>query len=429
LAQKRTYLPRESLKNSLSQFLEANKATPPTQAFFGLRFLEKLLSYRLGGSVAQVVTKGFENWMQIRSHSADLQPLSSPELVFAADERLASDGSVVTALQDEDLKNIVEKLKTLDCKRICIHFLHAHSNPAHEQKAAAFFAAEGFEVFTPTKTDNPDEVSRWRKNLLNAAVSGTFTELKSEINEVLTPVMSADNIWFLNGEGKLFRDESPERLLSIFATNSAMSSNHTATNTDLLYLGLERFTLFSANSWTTQWSSPWGQVEAPQASSRDLKIQPTLAMDLNAFKHITFTQKNEGWEPGPMFMGRGQRPCLLDLWSENSKLANVTGLNDRVVATGVQRFKNALLALLKISRSKDLEVDHLIKDLQSLSLQSLVTEVTLQRKSDKLILAGPLAPLLANGFKKDSSVTILSDDCIESRALAVSGMLALGARA
>jgi N-methylhydantoinase A/acetone carboxylase, beta subunit len=421
LAQKRAYLPRESLKSSLSQFLEANKETPPTKAFVGMRFLEKLLSYRLGGSVAQIVTQGFENWMQIRTQSAtSSQPLTESELLFAVNERVSYKGEVVTEIQESELVEIAAKLKELGCKRVCIHFLHAHANATHETTAAAYFAAQGFEVYVPQKTDNTDEVSRWRKNLLNASVSSTFTELKAEITECVSAYFPAEQIFFLNGQGKQLQNEAPERLQSIFAANTALRMSY-ADETDVVYLGLERFTLMSYGAWTATWQSPWGQVEAPQAQTRDLKIQPTLQLDLNTFRHISFTNKSEGWEPGPMFMGRGQKPCLLDLWSENSKLGQVAGLNDRVVAAGVQKFKNSLLTLLKNSSSKGQEVDSIIKDLQSLSVQSLVAEVTMLRRSKKLWVVGPLAPLLANGFKKDPSVTIVGDEYLEAKALAYIG--------
>ncbi|MNJ98449.1 hypothetical protein D3C87_162150 [compost metagenome] len=427
LAQKRSYLPREGLKNSLQQFLTTHKDTPPEALFLSLRFLEKLLDFRLGGSVAQVVTEGFENWAQLRSNSTDLQPLSSPELVFSIRERMSAQGKVINALPVEDLEAIASKLKMMDCKRICIHFLHSGVNATHEIQAAEYFSAQGFEVFVPEKTENGDEVSRWRKNTLNASVSGTFAELKENILEATKDVLAPEKIFFLSGDGKVFQDTSCKRLSSIFAAHSAIAEVLGNKKTDVLYLGLEKFTLLSSQCWSTTWESDWGLVENPHPYSKDLSLQPTAGLGLNAFEHLDFTSKVEGWEPGPMTLGRGQKPTFLDLWSESTEVQSLEGLKDRVVPAGQQRFKNTLLTLWKTCRLKDTEMKAVIQELRQLSTQTVLLESLLNRKSDTLIVTGPLTPLFSAAFKKDKTVTILSEDFIEARALAVAGMKALGA--
>ncbi|MGZ3794455.1 MAG: hydantoin utilization protein, partial [Bdellovibrio sp.] len=138
-----------------------------------------------------------------------------------------------------------------------------------------------------------------------------------------------------------------------------------------------------------------------------------------------FTAHQEGWEPGPMFLGRGQKLSLLDLWAENNKLIHLPGLKDRFSAQGIQRFKNSLYALSKISSTKDTELDHLTKEMQSLTLQRLAIEALLHRESEKLIVTGPLANVFGNAFKKDANTTIDSQGFRESQATALFGFKAL----
>lgn len=126
-----------------------------------------------------------------------------------------------------------------------------------------------------------------------------------------------------------------------------------------------------------------------------------------------------------MFLGRGQKPCLLDLWSENSKLNKLNGLEGRSSAQGIQRFKNSLFALTKISTAKGMEIGALTKEMQSLTLQRLAMEACLGRGSEKMIVAGPLASMFANAFKKDPHTTILANEFSESEAAALYGMKAL----
>ncbi|WP_374032290.1 hypothetical protein [Bdellovibrio bacteriovorus] len=126
-----------------------------------------------------------------------------------------------------------------------------------------------------------------------------------------------------------------------------------------------------------------------------------------------------------MFLGRGQKMSLLDLWSENPKLSKLEGLEDRVSAQGIQRFKTSLLTLSKISTFKDNDFNHLTKELQSLSVQRLAVESFLQRDQQKLLVTGPLAALFANIFKKDPHTTVAADEFCESAATALWGMKAL----
>lgn len=126
-----------------------------------------------------------------------------------------------------------------------------------------------------------------------------------------------------------------------------------------------------------------------------------------------------------MFLGRGQKMSLLDLWSDNNKLSKISGLEDRVSAQGIQRFKNALLTLSKISSLRDTDLHHLTKELQSLSVQRLAMESRLRRQTKKLKVTGPLAPLFANIFKKDPHTTIIEQEFCESESTALWGAQAL----
>lgn len=126
-----------------------------------------------------------------------------------------------------------------------------------------------------------------------------------------------------------------------------------------------------------------------------------------------------------MFWGRGQKPCLVDLWAENAKLTKLQGLEDRLSAPGIQRFKNALFALSKTSNTRNHDLAHLSKDMQSLTLQRLAVETYLQRQNKKLIVTGPMASVFANAFKKDSGAVIETEEFSESVATALCGMKAL----
>lgn len=420
LAQKRVFHSRESLKSSLTQFIAPHGKIQ--KAFISLRVPKKLLDYKLSGAVAHVSTEGLEHWLDLCGTPA---ALTSKDLQFALRERVRADGSVETTLQTEELEAIAAKLELMSCKKVCLNLLHSATNPVHLNAATKFFTEKGIEVFVPTNSDNPHEVTRWTQNALNATLSGVFADLKKDIYAGLEAALDKNDIHFLDASGDLFQDESGKEISSQFAASTALGLWNKSLGKDVLYLGLEYFTLISPTRWADQWNSCWGPVEVRHLKVKNLGVQPTLGIGLNSFERFDFLSQEEGWEPGPMFLGRGQKMSLLDLWSENPKLSKLEGLEDRVSSQGIGRFKTALLTLSKISTFKDNDFNHLTKELQSLSVQRLAVESFLQRDQQKLLVTGPLAALFANIFKKDPNTTVAADEFCESAATALWGMQAL----
>lgn len=421
LAHKRIFLARENLKSSLQQFLLEHQDQAPQKVFISLRFSEKLLDQRFSGAIAQVTTEGFENWLNLRRDPK--YSLSNKDLSFAVNERVRADGTIEKPLDVAELEAIATKLQLVQCKKICLYFLHANANPEHTHTARTFFSEKGFEVFSPDRTDNADEVSRWNTNSLNAAISGVIEELQKDLSEALSTI-PAEDIHYLNSEGKFFaKDANDNPLSSLFSLYSALAQTHKSKDSaDILYLGLESFVLISGHKWNRIWQSPWGETEVSHPWITKLKLQPTSGLDLNVFERVDFTNRNEGWEPGPMFLGRGQKLTLLDLWSENSKLGKIPGLEDRLTASGVQRFKNSLLALSKISRNHNNDQSHVIKDLQSLAIQRMALQSRLDRQSEQIIVTGPLAEIFGNAFKKDKKAKVVPQPFTDAAAIALVGL-------
>lgn len=419
LAQKRVYLARETIKQSLTSFLAENADTPPQTVFISLKIPKKLLDYRLSGAVAQITTDGFERWLGLNSSSKEL---TQEDLIFSVPERTLANGTIEIALVESDIEAIAAKLLLMNCKRVCVHFLHAKANPANQNKAAELLTAKGLEVFLPTTDCDASETERWNKNALNATISSVFNDRKAEIFAALPIELHEKNVHFLDAKGGLRTPTEAVPLHGYFSALTALGKIFGApSKADVLYLGFEEFTLISAMTESQRWNSQYGPVAIQHVATHALGIQPTLGLHLNVFGHLDFTDRQEGWEPGPMCLGRGQKMSLLDLWSENSKLTSVAGLSDRLTAQGVQRFKNSLLVLTKTTAARNTDLSHITKEMQSLTMQRLALETFLHRRADKLKVTGPLASVFANVFKKDSNTSIESHDFHESTATALWG--------
>lgn len=400
----RWYLGKEGFKSGLQKFLQEAGVEKIAKAYVASRFVEKILAYRLGGSVATVTTKGFENWAGMRQpQNSKVGPLSSTDLFFSIEERSNAQGTLEKEISETEMTELVTKLREKQAKRVCIHFLNASKNPHNQNKLAEILTREGFEVFTPVADAvNNDEVSQWRKNVLNASLSGTFEEVQEELNEGLKNFLpEGTRAVFFGANCQLFDKENHERLSSVWGAPAAWSralKKKQKDAFDILYLGLEQFSLINPAKEMQKWNSPWGMIHAPHTQSHLLSLQPTTSIEIGPWGEMTFSRTALGFEPGPMFMGRGQVPTFLDLWED--KTTTLKGVAERRSPQGLQKFKNQMMALNKASTQKIDSEEKVFTNLREISLHKLTVDIALLAENTKLVCMGALAPFFVAELKK-----------------------------
>ncbi|MBX3039241.1 MAG: hypothetical protein KF789_00870 [Bdellovibrionaceae bacterium] len=392
------YLPRQTLKSSLPKVLSDFKADA---AFVTTQFLERLFDFRLGGSTAQVVTSGCENWPFLGSsasqrgwiHPTKTQPIAARELSFPVDERIDSAGRVITPLDETSLHPIAEKLKSSEIKRVCIHFLNAPANSAHQNQAAEFFKTQGFDVFVPPTCADLTEAHRWRRSTLEASFSGTFEEIRADLEKGLEGLLPTEAIFFRD-RGNFQAPAKTSRVGSLFGLDEILVS-HFPKATAVLDLGLESWRLVTRKKQSS-WESPWGCIEAEGSTRFDLRCQPTSLLEKDSAGDVVIHPKKEGFEPGPLCFGRGQKFLVFDLFSED--LQQHGGVKQQMPESGVAKKEFFLTTLCRNSRTKD--PAKLLKRLRSDVLESIAWDVQVHAEEGPLVIHGFFAPLLGAGLKE-----------------------------
>ena len=398
----RWYLGKDGLKGGISKFLREKAVGPIAKAVVASRFPEKILSYRLGGSVAILTTKGFENWPGSRQvENSKAGALSSMDLLFAVDERTSAQGVTEKSPGDAEIFEILEKLKAKQAKRVCLHFLNATQNSTNQDFVKVKLIEAGFEVFTPEISRPPlDEAATWRKNILNASLSGTFEEIQEEINLALKEHLpEGQRAFFVSGEGQLFDKENQHRLSSIWGASQMWARNIKRKDKfEILYLGLEMFALLNPTKNDLNWISPWGPVRSQRIKNHILCLQPTTPIELTPWSELAFSKTSVGYEPGPIFMGRGQVPTMLDLWGAETE--GIRGLDERRTPQGLQKFKNQLWALNKSTGQPMDNEEAVPQSLKQLALQKMAADVILHCETKSIVCMGALAPLFGKALRK-----------------------------
>ncbi len=96
-----------------------------------------------GARTALITTHGFRDVLEFRRIRTPRlydplyvkpPPLVPRELRFEVKERVAADGTIITALDEAGLARVIAALKRSRIEAVAVCFLHSYANPAHERR-------------------------------------------------------------------------------------------------------------------------------------------------------------------------------------------------------------------------------------------------------------------------------------------------------
>src|ERR671921_1067530 len=133
-----------------------------------------------GATVGLVTTKGFRQVLQIaRSYVPGglagwiiwpkPEPLADLENTVEVDERIASDGSVVRALDEDDVRAQLRKLQGRGVQALAVSLINSFADPAHEQRIGAIAAEVLPGVPVSLSSDVLPELREYERTLTTVA--------------------------------------------------------------------------------------------------------------------------------------------------------------------------------------------------------------------------------------------------------------------
>lgn len=379
-----------------------------TEARVSMSVTRRILGTRLGNSVAQIVTEGFEHWVLLRQEAEpghfDLapnrrEPLANPENLFGIKERIAADGRVLTPLKIEDLEKIAATLKSRQIERVCLNFLNSHRNPEHQRAAQKFLQEQGFQVFSRARSEtSADELSAWRRNLLDASLASFFAKTFEDFTEV-APQMSFE---FLDTE----KGFVPVNALS---TSGLLFGREKSLQTQIpfLYFGSEEWGWVLPEDQNL-WRSPWGAVELTAPVHGFFHAQPGLELVLNPTGQIRWGD-NTGMDPGPVLWGRSSRLTVLDFLGWHFETKPALRRSEKSEAKSRDLFES-LKKNSRDWRSHSFETAH--QEIFDTMISTILTDLSVRLNSDTFAVGGVMAPHIIPALKKAKpkwSFQILND--------------------
>jgi N-methylhydantoinase A len=117
----------------------------------GTTLATNALIERKGAHTALITTEGFRDSLEIawehRFEQYDIymerpEPLMPRDLRFGVPERVAADGAVLLALDEQAVRTVAAELRRRKIEAVAVCFLHSFTTEAHERRAGAILAEE-----------------------------------------------------------------------------------------------------------------------------------------------------------------------------------------------------------------------------------------------------------------------------------------------
>jgi N-methylhydantoinase A len=379
----RLYLARKSLGDGLKGYL-GEQLELGGQILISTSLSQFAVQKRLGSQPTFLITAGFENWLKLSQPLADERPQMFPtreplpvsdDHVFGIAERMRADGTVETALSEEDLQFLASKLELLKTRTVAVGLLHSTKNPAHELRIREILEPKGFRVFCSHEFahDAHSETERWVKVLKAASVWTAVSEQKLVIETALGDHKEKWKIKFIahpRYENVLFDSPGLETELGVASSLLAKYPNKT-----ILHLDLEQFL------WLQD-----GRI-------RQLRVQPTTPLQKSSWPFAVYSDNQVGYEPGPMAFGKSLQPTIFDILYLRERLETIEAVTPLLNEKSRPRILEALFTMSKEIPSKTkIDANTVAADMETALLDRINEELLLTgKKPTEILLTGAFA--------------------------------------
>src|SRR5215218_8182705 len=236
--------PARAVATGLSQLSEQTgiPVERVDQIVHGTTLVTNALIERKGAVTALITTKGFRDALEIaREHRYDLYdlnlepptPLVPRYLRLEVDERILSDGSVLTPVDLDELPGLIERIRAEGATAVGISLLHSYQNPAHERAIHERMLELAPDLIYSVSSDVAPEIREYERTsttVANVYVRPLAEGYISGLLETLAEIGFAGSLFIMLSSGGLSSPEAaaryPIRLVESGPAAGALAAAH-----------------------------------------------------------------------------------------------------------------------------------------------------------------------------------------------------------
>jgi N-methylhydantoinase A len=179
---------------------------------------------RRGARTALITTRGFRDTLEFafghRFDQYDLElerpePLVSRPLRFEATERMAADGSILLALDEQNVRALAKELAREKIESVAVCFINAYRNGAHEKRVRDILLEESPQLFVCCSHEVCPEIREYERTsttVANAYVQPLMSTYLGKLSDALTALGVGAPLLMIMSSGSLTSVETARRL-------------------------------------------------------------------------------------------------------------------------------------------------------------------------------------------------------------------------
>ncbi len=286
---------------------------------------------------------------------APLEPPVPQEHCLEIDTRLAADGTLIKALEDEDIDRLIERLAELDVSAVAINLLFAFLDDAQERAIADRINDAGLDLFVtrssqvlPVYKEYERGIATWLNAALGPVISGYLGRLQKGINDASLQIMQS------NGE-TIAAEKAAELAVNLLLSGPA--GGLTAMQFIGEHTGNQRFISFDMGGTSTDVALLSGEIAITSEASINRYPVAVPMVDMHTIGagggSIAYVDeggmlqvgpRSAGADPGPACYGRGGTEAtvtdanlVLGRLLESASLAGSVALRKDLARSAVER--------------------------------------------------------------------------------------------
>ncbi|AFL53370.1 N-methylhydantoinase A [Sinorhizobium fredii] len=313
----------------------------------GTTLATNALIERKGAKTALIMTEGFRDTIEIADESRynqyDLMierpaPLAPRDLRFTVPERLAADGSVLLALDENAVSKLARTLVEAEVASVAVCLIHAYANGTHERRVRQILNEEAPQLLVSISSEVSPEIREYERCstvTANAYVRPLMAGYLDRLEKELANRGTDCPLYLMTSGGGLTTlrtaAEFPIRLVESGPAGGAIMAAHVAAEN-----GIERALSFDMGGTTAKicliddhaptttrtfeidrrdrfMKGSGFPVRVPVIEMVEIGAGGGSIARLDAMKRLTVGPDSAGSEPGPICYGRGgHEPTVTD---------------------------------------------------------------------------------------------------------------------
>lgn len=213
--------PDEAVITGITGALERQDAEPAqvNRLVHGTTVATNTVITRTGARIGLLTTKGFRDVLAIAHQSRPslydntihrVPPLIPDELILEIHERMSADGDIVTELSENELREVCDKLRSLNLDGVVVSLLNAYANNEHEKRAVAFLRDQDVSPIIIAATDITAEMREYDRTstaAINAYVQPKVSSYMGRLAKDIEEMGVGSKLWIMQSNGGLLNPE------------------------------------------------------------------------------------------------------------------------------------------------------------------------------------------------------------------------------